>query len=761
MNLIENINQDWSFIRENVSLDKVVETAKETVSIPHTWNGEDGYTGGNNYHRGICTYYKELMVQENEGRVYLEFEAANSVANVYLNGRHLGEHQGGYSGFRFDITDIANVGKNDLVVYVDNTHIEEIYPLFADFTFYGGIYRNVNVIYSNTIHFEKMDLASSGVFVSQNDISNDVAKFNVLAKINNTTNAKQVTLNVDVKDAEGKVVLSDSKDKVIVYKDEISMDLELANPTLWQGIDNPYLYDIEVQLVDGDTVLDAESIPTGFRYYEFDEDKGFFLNGEHMKLNGVSRHQDRHGVGNALTKEHQVEDMELIKEVGANSIRLAHYQHNKYFYELCDRYGMVVWAEIPYISRTSKTDLTAANAISQMRELVRQAYNHSSIVLWGVQNEVGMMAEEKSLEQISREIHEVVKEEDTTRLTTQAQVMVIETDDKSHYVTDTVAYNKYYGWYMGEAEEFDDFIHEWRKENPNKSLGFSEYGAEGILGLHSDDPKVKDYSEEYHALYHEKCMTIFNKYDFVWGTYVWNFFDFGSDFRDEGGVQGMNNKGLVTFDRTTKKDAFFYYQSIWSKEPMLHITSKRFVDRHLEEIKVKVYSNNLTVSLYVNDVLLETKESDSTIFEFTVKLANGVNTVRAESNGLIDSVEWVKVNEANKAYVLPEEDKKSLIDLGAGENVQNWFDMDLENNGKLEFNYPEGFFSIKTKISELIEHEETKAILDSFLPGIENHPMYEMIISKSVKVIMDFKADKFPKAVQVAINEKLNKISKQ
>lgn len=754
-----NINQGWQFLQKDAVREALLTETFETVNLPHSWNAEDGVSGGNNYHRGLCWYVKELDIEQNhKGSIYLDFEGVNSVCEVYLNGKKLGRHEGGYSGFRYDITDVAN-GYNKLEVAVDNSHDENIYPLFADFTFYGGIYRDVNIIYTNEVHFDKMDLASSGVYVSQNKVTNDSADITVTARVKNITDSTDVTCQVQWIDAYDGEFLTVESTETVDGSGVISIDLTIEEPTLWNGVENPHLYDCVVTLsVDGEEV-DREVIPTGLRYFVFDEDKGFFLNGKRVQLNGVSRHQDRAGVGNALTKEHQIEDMELIKDMGVNSIRLAHYQHNQYYYDLCDRAGMVVWAEIPYISKTSDTDPTASNAISQMRELIRQNYNHASILMWGVQNEIGIMGEEKPMEQIVREINDVAKEEDTTRVTTQAQVMMTPEDDPSHHVTDTVAWNKYYGWYVGEVEEFEDFIHSFRSKNPGKAFGISEYGAEGILTWHSDTPKVKDYTEEYHALYHEKALKIFNKYDYIWGTYVWNMFDFGSDMRDEGGIQGMNNKGLVTFDRTVKKDAYYWYQSMWSKKPMLHITSKRFIDRHTDAITVKVYSNQEEVALTHNGNTVELKEQDGTIFYYEITLEEGVNVVDAVAGDLRDATTFKKVAKQNMDYVLPEEESKKGIVLDAGENVQNWFNAD-EVQEEVVFEYPEGMLSIREPIKKILKKDEGEAVLRKYIAPMFDHAMFGMIKGFSLEKISKMQDGALPEQLLSAINKELILIKK-
>lgn len=729
------------------------------VDIPHTWNNLDGQSGGDNYHRGLCWYKKTFELEKRgNGPVYVEFEAVNSVANVYLNGIPLGEHRGGYSTFRFDITEHLIDGVNTLIVGADNSHIEDVYPLFADFTFYGGIYRDVNIIISDPLHFDMLDFGSSGVFVTQKNITANRANLEVKGKIRNNGAPCEAVLKAIFKDTDGKIVVESSESLPLSGTGEITVNLAVSNPRLWQGIENPYLYNCEVELYNGDRLCDFIEIPTGLRFFKFDGDGGFYLNGKQTRLNGVSRHQDREAVGNALTPEHQIEDMELIKEVGANSIRLAHYQHNSFFYDLCDQAGMVIWAEIPYISRTSKTDTKATNAISQMRELIRQNYNHPSIIMWGVQNEVGMFPDERPLSDIVQEMNDVVKDEDTRRVTTQAQVMLITESDPANFITDIVAFNQYHGWYVGDTSGYDTFIQRFRKANPHKCLGYSEYGAEGIINLHSDDPKVKDYTEEYHAKYHEEVMAIFNKYDFIWGTYVWNMFDFGSDMRDEGGVKGRNNKGLVNFDRTVKKDAFFFYKSLWNQEKMIHIASKRFSDRHSDSIKVKVYSNLDEITLSVNGNEVETRREEGNIFLFDVVLESGSNKITASGSDLSDTASFIKVAEQNMDYVLPEsETKKGLLpDLGA--NVKYWFEEEIQETGELES--PEGFFSIRDSIKDIMDCESGEELMTKYFKELLEHESFAMMSGMPFEMILNFQQGSIPESFIYKINTELNKIAK-
>jgi beta-galactosidase len=756
-----NINNDWLFLKESCGIEDLAAKEFASVCIPHTWNALDGQDGGDDYHRGLCWYKKTFTINEKiKGRAFIEFEAVNSVANVYLNGMHLGEHRGGYSLFRFDMTEHLSDGENELLVSADNSHIEDVYPLFADFTFYGGIYRDVNIVLTNEVFFDLSDHGSDGVYLIQREITKDRAVLEVKARISNPGEPKIITCKSYIKDSDGIIVADCSASIESTGITEITLPMEFSNPVLWHGIENPHIYNCETILtVDGET-LDFISVPTGLRFFEFDGDKGFTLNGEQYRLNGVSRHQDREAVGNALTHEHQDEDMELIKEMGVNSIRLAHYQHNKYFYSLCDREGMVVWAEIPYISRTSEVEDYAANAISQMKELVKQNFNHSSIIMWGVQNEIGIFPNEKPLEEIVGTIDAVVKEIDTTRVTTQAQVMMIKEDDPANWKTDVVAFNQYHGWYVGDTGGYDKFINDFRKANPEKSLGYSEYGAEGIISWHSDDPKVKDYTEEYHSKFHEEVMATFNKYEFIWGTYVWNMFDFGSDMRDEGGVKGRNNKGLVTFDRSTKKDAYYFYKSMWNDEPMVHICSKRFVDRHTKTINVKVYSNLNSVILYLNGRELETKSSSDNVYIFEVKLKKGKNTITAKAGTLSDTAVFNKVRKQNMDYVLPETEKDkglSLDSLGPDENVANWFDQNSEIG---EYLYPDDSFSLKDRIIDIMDNPEGEALMNKYLKPLVEHSMFKFIKKQSLEAIFTYKPDAVPEAMKYKINCELNKIKK-
>lgn len=750
-----DISEGWDFTKSAVDPQTSEMENAEIINIPHTWNAFDGQDGGNDYHRAECFYKKELVIESafRDQELYLEFEAANSVAKVYVNGQLLTVHRGGYSTFRTNIKDVIEYDvKNTILVSVDNSHVEEIYPLMADFTFGGGLYRKVSLVVVRDVHFDLMDHGSPAVFVSQKAISDELAVVGLDAKVINTTGvATKVKWTNVLKDAEGTVLKEVSQEAIVHEKATFTDEMTLDNPTLWQGVENPYLYTVESSIYVNDDLKDNRIIPTGLRYYTVDAQKGFFLNGKPWRLNGVSRHQCRQDMGWALTEKEQIEDMEIIKEMGANSIRLAHYQHNQYFYDLCDQYGMVIWAEIPYISMSSKTDPTGENAKSQMVELIRQNYNHSSICFWGVQNEITIAGQLNRTPDIVKALNDLTKIEDPYRVTTQAQVGHHPDEDDMNYITDTLAYNKYYGWYYNEVEDFDTWLTSFKALNPNTPLGVSEYGCEAILKYHTDDPKRSDYTEEYQTLYHEKVLQIFDRHEQIWGTYVWNMFDFACDMRDEGGVKGMNNKGLVTHDRKTRKDSFYWYQANWAKTPVLHITSKRYVDRVNDEITVKVYSNLETVTLFVNNTEIGTVTSDNHVFTFeNVSIKDGQNDLKAISGEHTDESMVNKVAEPNETYVCTQKTDHS---------VDNWFDDAGLDQDVQPLEYPEGFYSIKDSVGDIISNEAGDTVLRKYMKEMFEHAMFDMVKGMTLEMIAQMQSG-ISEVLVYNINKELNEISK-
>ncbi|MCM2677449.1 glycoside hydrolase family 2 protein [Alkalicoccobacillus plakortidis] len=614
MRKIINLNPNWTFSRQESQIEEVMSTYQtwSSLSLPHTWNAIDGTTG-KEYDRGAYWYAKSLTLpkEDQEKSVFIEFKGANSVTDVYLNGEYLGQHRGGYSIFRFDLTNHFRFGEeNILAVKVDNSAIVDIYPLRADFTFFGGIYRDVNLLVVNPTHVDLMDYGSQGAYIVQEDVTSENADIKLKTIItNHLSEEEKVRLWIEVYDQDETLVSYCASEVILDGKETrvIELDMRIEKPRLWNGIKDPHMYKAKITLQKHNDTVDELSVPFGLRYFHVDPDSGFYLNGHSHRLNGVSRHQDRKDKGWAISKEDQQDDMELIKDIGATSIRLAHYQHDSYFYDLCDQEGMVVWAEIPFITQVSETDLTGENAKVQLTELIRQNYNHPSIMFWGIQNEIQIDSKrDKEARQIVKELNDLAKQEDATRLTTMANLFLVDEKDEYNFMTDIIGYNKYYGWYTGKAEDFADWIDLFRAKNPTTSLGISEYGAEGIIDYHSDNPVVKDYSEEYHALYHEKVLDIFADRPYLWSTYVWNMFDFGANIRDEGGVKGRNNKGLVTYDRKIKKDAFYIYKAHWSKQPFVHITGRRYVERATDTINIKAYTNLSEVVLMINGEKTET-----------------------------------------------------------------------------------------------------------------------------------------------------------
>ena len=668
MRQIYNLNHKWSFNKNASEIPQSISPDWDIVNVPHSWNAIDGQDGGNDYFRGTCHYVKELDKAElpKSDRYFLEIKGANSSADVYLNGKHLAHHDGGYSTWRVDITNTIR-DNNLLVIAVDNAPNETVYPQMADFTFYGGLYRDVNIICVNESHFDLEYYGAPGIMVTPTICEKD-AKVEIEVFVKNTKMGQQ--LRYTVFDKEGKEVASKTCD-------DTKATLEIPNVILWHGRKNPYLYTATVELVDDDTVLDNVSTRFGCRTYKIDADNGFILNGEEYALRGVSRHQDRWGVGNALTPEHHKEDMELIYELGATTIRLAHYQHDQYFYDLCDEYGLVIWAEIPYISKHMPTG--RENTISQMKELIAQNYNHPSIVVWGLSNEISIGGSTDDLLENHRILNELCHEMDKTRLTTIAAVSMCKMDDPYLQIPDVVSYNHYFGWYGGETDMNGPWFDKFHAMHPNIPIGCSEYGCEA-LNWHTSEPKQGDYTEEYQAYYHEELIKQLFTRKYMWATHVWNMFDFGADARNEGGENGQNHKGLVTFDRKYKKDSFYAYKAWLSDEPFVHLCSKRYIDRVEDETIVTVYSNLPQVELFANGVSVGKKTADDHFFKFRVK-NEGETKLEAIAGECKDQSVIRKVDTFNEEY--------RLVEKGA---ILNWFDIETR----------EGYLCLNDKMSDIL-----------------------------------------------------------
>lgn len=674
MRQIYNFNTKWGFSKEALEAPTTMPERWNWVNIPHTWNNIDGQDGGNDLYRGTAFYAKELekMDLPKADRYFLEIQGANSSAILYINGKKLANHDGGYSTWRVDITD-ALEDKNLFVFEVDNSQNDRVYPQNADFTFYGGIYRDLNIIAVSESHFDLEYYGTPGIKVTPEVVGKD-AKVEVEVFVKNEKETQKLVYTL--KDAEGNVVAEKE-----TPASETVVSFEIENVHLWHGKKDPYLYTAEVCLKD-EEVLDNVSARFGCRTFEIHPENGFILNGEEYPLRGVSRHQDRWGIGNALLKEHHDEDMDLICELGATTIRLAHYQHDQYFYDLCDERGMVVWAEIPYISTHMPNG--RENTISQMKELVVQNYNHPSIIVWGLSNEITMHGDsDEDLRENHVILNDLVHEMDKTRLTTMACVSMCSMDDPYVQIPDTVSYNHYFGWYGGDTSQNGPWFDEFHAKYPNIPIGCSEYGCEA-LNWHTSDPQQGDYTEEYQAYYHEELIKQFYTRKYMWATHVWNMFDFGADSRNEGGENGQNHKGLITFDRKYKKDSFYAYKAWLSDEPFVHICGKRYVDRVEETTKVTVYSNQPEVELFANGVSLGKQTCPEHFFYFEVP-NTGETTLVAVAGDCKDESFIRKVEVFNEEYRLKEK--------GA---ILNWFDVTA----------PEGYYSLNSKIEDIFKSEE-------------------------------------------------------
>ena len=614
-----------------------------TVDLPHTWNARDGQDGGNDYWRGTCIYRTHFAAPQfntASHQVWIQFDGVNASAHVVLNGSPVCNHDGGYSTFRANITELLR-DENELTVEVDNSKNDRVYPQKADFTFYGGIYRDVSLMVVSKNHFTLDYFGGPGIRITPT--------------VQGTDASVQVTTWHDG-EGEVSIELLDAAGNTVATGKGPDITLTIFNAHLWNGVKDPYLYSCKARLVVNGTVEDETTTRFGVRSFKVDPKKGFFLNGKSYPLHGVSRHQDRKGLGNAITREMHDEDMALIKEIGANTIRLAHYQHDQYFYDLCDEVGMVVWAEIPYISEHMPNG--RENTISQMKELIIQNYNHPCIVCWGVSNEITISTKDKKdMLDNHRQLNDLCHEMDKTRLTTLACYAMCGPFNRSAHITDMVSWNLYLGWYVPGFILNDLWMGFFHLCFPNRPFGYSEYGAEGMPNLHSTHPHRGDHTEEYQAKYHEYMLRCFKRHPWMWATHVWNMFDFAADARDQGGEPGMNHKGLVTFDRKTKKDSFYLYKAWWSDEAFMHICSKRFVERTGSTATVKVYSNQSTVALYVNGNKVG-EQTGEHVFTFKVPL-NGELHIQAVAGDRTDESVIRHVDTPNPEYKLHKTKSKS------------------------------------------------------------------------------------------------------
>lgn len=649
------INNDWQFKKDANRRDAALTDLKwKNISIPHTWNDKD-IQSGNGFYAGDAIYRKELQVDTNwKGkRIFIRFEGVGSESRLYVNERFIGEHKGSYSAFAFDISYALKYGqKNKIEVRVNNQEREDVIPINNRlFPIYGGIYRPVSLIVTNKVNIAVTDFASPGIYISQKNISTKSADIQLKVKMENKSEkAAALTLSAKIYDAAGKLVKEESTPVNVSTQGEqiFTQNLNLTNPHLWTGIKDPYLYKLTVGVLDGNQVLDEVSQPLGIRKFEMKPGKGFFLNDEPYRLLGVCRHQDKQDEGNALSNEQHVADLKDIQEMGATSIRFAHYQQSEYLYSKCDSMGFVIWAEIPFVNAVSGKE--AANAQYQLRELIRQNYNHPSIYVWGLHNEVYGKTPDDYTAVLTRDLDDIAKTEDPDRYTVSVSGYG-EMDRPTNLNADIQGMNRYYGWYEGHIGDLEQWVSGLEKKYPDNRLVLSEYGVEANIDQQEElsrdtgNPSGQFWPEAYQQKFHEVQWGIIEKHPYIAASYVWNMFDFAVPPANGGGVPARNMKGLVTYDRKVKKDAFYWYKANWNPEPMVYIAGRRNSKRINAVTTVTVYSNAGIPELTVNGKKISGAKKGTTAVHYVfekVKLQKGNNSIEAIANKkeIRDRVEW-------------------------------------------------------------------------------------------------------------------------
>lgn len=710
----QSLNQNWKFAK-TAEIPAELPEGWESVSLPHTYNAADGQDGGNDYYRGPAVYVRTLRTpgESKNKEFYLECLGAAMTAEVFLNGTRLSRHEGGFSTFRVRLTEALRPTGCDnlLAIRVDNSENDRVYPQKADFTFYGGLYRDVNLIAVPQAHFALIPDGTPGIHViSEVDLAHRSAAVQVDVQTEGVADGETVELRIfgaDDEESQHAGGAAFQTARAVVRDNHARGSFHLDPVHLWDGLADPYLYTAEAVLIsegeagDEESILDAVGTRFGVRSFRVDPEKGFFLNGRPYPLRGVSRHQDRLGVGNAITPAMMEEDVAVIRDIGANSLRLAHYQQAQAFYDLCDENGILVWAEIPFITKFMEKGIQ--NTLGQMRELITQSSNHPSIYCWGLSNEITASSPvTEELMENHRMLQKLCHEMDPTRPTVMAHAFMLEKDSPLIGIADLGCYNLYFGWYLGELDQNDSFLDEYHSMYPDRAIGLAEYGADANIQFHAEHPTQGDYSEEFQCLYHEHLVRMIQDRPYLWTTYVWNLFDFAADGRDEGGKRGQNQKGLVEFDHKTRKDAFYLYKAVWSREPFVHLCGKRFVNRAGEATRVRVYTNQERVALYDGAQLVGRKErqdaAQSGVYMFDVPLHGEMHlSAVADSGGetVRDKMILRQTAEQDPSY--------QFGDAGA---VVNWFD---------KITVDPAFYSIRDTLGELEQNPGTKVIVDRMM----------------------------------------------
>ena len=662
----------------------------ESVSVPHTWNALDGQAGGG--YRRTCGVYRTWFQRPEAQCVYVRFEGANTKAAVTLNGQRIGQHRGGYSAFQFDLTDALTPGLNELTVEVSNEPDPVVYPAFADYTFFGGMYRKASLLCFDGPHFSLDQHGSLGVFVTPSPDGQ--------VRVRAYTRGGRV-IRARIASPDGSPA---AKAEVPVQGGQTEWVMSVDAPQLWAGVSAPVLYGLKIALDD----TDALDLRFGFRSMAADAERGFLLNGAPLPLHGVSRHQDWENMGWAIGPKEHREDIDLIREIGATTVRLPHYQQDEYVLDLCDERGLVVWAETPMNSEYLPGEEADRLIEQQLIEMICQQYNHPSICFWSIANEISIGGVSDALVNELRRLNGIAKEMDPARLTVLANIGSVAPKSPLWSITDFVSVNQYLGWYDGSREDYGPFLDRLHAALPGRPLAISEYGAEAVLQWHSADPQCMDYTEEYQALVHESAWAAIAARPWLVGSWVWNMFDFAANHRNEGGVKGRNNKGLVTYDRKTRKDAFWFYKACWSSEPFVYITGKRFTRRPGCCADVKVYSNQTRVTLS-NGQTTWTLEGEHVFLFSGIWLAEGHTTLIARAGDCTDTLTLTRVDAPDPAYVMP----RPTVELDS--RVRQWF-ADLQQPSE-EIVHREGYYSMNNIMDDIVRSPEAMDAVEQYWAG--------------------------------------------
>lgn len=729
MRTLISLMDGWQFARlPQSAATPPADIATAPVGLPHIWNGDDPSADG-------CCLYRTEFEAPSAPCSYLAFDGVCGVARVFLNGVFLGEHRGSYARFVLEATAVLQP-HNVLEVLADNHRFADVNPLVGDFTYWGGISRPVSLLQTGTARFDPARYGAPGLEILEASAEGTLRLNALLA------GAQGCTVEYTVADEAGNTVASVQRPA-----ENPAVMLTVSSPRLWDGLADPYCYRCTARLWQGETLSDEISLPFGFRTVTMDPETGFHLNGKALRLNGVARHHDREGAACAPTAEQVEQDFAILKDLGANAVRLSHYQHPQQVYDLCDRQGLVAWAEIPMLAMPEGNDAVVENAQRQLTELIAQNRHHPSIAFWGVQNEIAMMGEHLAMYRHVKALSALVKSMDPTRLSAAANLYSVHNNSQLNFLTDAVGYNIYFGWYYGELTDYPEFFRKFHADNPGVALGVTEYGVDCNLRYHSDTPVCKDYTEEFQCVFHEQAYGAIQADKKLWGSFVWNMFDFSSAIRDEGGIKARNCKGLVTWDRSLKKDAYYYYKACWSKTPFVHLTGRRFVNRCGDTTTVKVYSNQPSMAFYRNGRLFA-ERSGQQVFVFEHVPLDAETCLEVHAGTCRDAMTLHRVDKPDPDYICPQK--------GQENRVTNWFKQQLAS---VEL-FPAGQYSISDKIGELLADPRTAAILEEMLPDIVANPRARTMGGMTLMRILDYNADTVTEDQVMAVNARLNTVNK-